>query len=395
MLKLFSKLKKLVFWNSNSVQYHKASLWEIVVQALVLGLFALFLVVIINNYFYNINQRNIGVGFDFLDDTAGYQIGQSLIEYQENDTYLRVYFVGLLNTLLASFLAIIVSTIIGFAVGIFLLSGNLLLQKVSVGYIELLRNLPPLLHVLFWYIVVIQRVLPEYQDSLAFFDFVFLSVKGLTVPRLQWSENSLLYIIVTLAILSTMVYLGLYSRKRTLQGRPVSVWKWNLGFFLVFLILTFGMHPFDVQMPEMGKFRIEGGFTFYPELFAIVVALATYTSTYIATIVRSSILSIPKSQVEAAHSLGLNYYQRLRYIILPLALRSMIPPLTNQYLNITKNSSLGVAVGYPEIVAVFAGTALNQSGRAIEIMTMVMLTYLVISVFTSWLMNLYNKRITT
>ncbi len=390
-----SNISKIFFWKSQSLSDHKASLYSIAIQTVMVGLFALMIVFLFNNYITNIAQRNITIGFGFLDDTASFSIGQTLIDYDPSDSYFRVYLVGLLNTLFASFIAIVIATVLGVIIGLFLLSNNVLLKSISEYLIEIIRNLPPLLHVLFWYIVVVQRILPDFDKAISFFDIVFLSIKGMTMPGFVWHQNSLLSMVLLVCCVVAIIGMLIYSKKKALQGKPVRVVWWNVLLLSAIVLILLFVPPFDITLPVKGKFSFTSGFTLYPELFALVAALAFYTSGYIAIILRSSILAIPKNQIEASHSLGLNYFQRVRYIIMPLALRSMIPPLTNQYLNIIKNSSLASAVGYSDIVAVFAGTALNQSGRALEIMTMVMLTYFLISAFTSFLMNMYNKKVLT
>ena len=386
-------ISKVFFWKSQFLNDHKTSLYNIMIQTVMVGLFALMIIYFINNYIANISQRNINIGFGFLDDTAGFSIGQTLISYNPSDSYFRVYLVGLLNTLLASFIAIVTATVLGVVIGLFLLSNNLLLRKVSEYLIEIIRNIPPLLHVLFWYIVVVQRVLPDFDKSISFFNVIFLSIKGATIPTFVWSNKSFLSLILIITLIVTIVCIFSYSKKKLLQGKPIKIAKWNILLLCIMVLVLIFIPPFGIELPIKGKFRFTSGFTLFPELFALVVALAFYTSGYIAIILRTSIMSIPKNQIESSHSLGLNYFQRIRYIIIPLALRSMIPPLINQYLNIIKNSSLASAVGYSDIVSVFSGTALNQSGRALEIMSMVMLTYFLISAFTSFLMNMYNKKI--
>lgn len=382
-----------MFWNFDTNNLKKINIGQILIQTVVVGVVALMLVFLFGNYLNNITTKNINIGFDFLDDSAGFSIGQTLIDYDTSDSYFKVYIVGLLNTLLASFIAIIFATVIGFVFGIFLLVDNWLLVKIAETYVEIIRNIPPLLHVLFWYVVVILKILPNYNESINIGNILYINVRGATIPALDWNNKALLFFILFVPLIVLSIYIARHSKRLRLEGKKAVSKLWQVGIWVAIVVLLVITKPFVIVMPVQGKFVFTSGFTFYPELFALVVALSTYTSTYIATIVRSSIMSIPKVQIEAAHSLGLSFFQRLRYVVIPLAVRSMVPPLTNQYLNIIKNSSLGVAIGYPEIIAVFAGTSLNQSGRVIEIMTMVMLTYFAISIFTSWLMNIYNSRV--
>ena len=390
-------LKKIFFWNQNNHLISKKNIGEIVIQAFVVGISALILISMFSNYIQNTSARNIELGFGFLDDTAGYHIGQTLIPYSQSDSYLKVYLVGILNTVLASIIAIILATIVGLVVGITSLSSNWLLRKLCSAYIEVLRNFPPLLHVLFWYIVVILKLLPDYKNSLNIFNVFYLNVRGFTMPALQSNPRTLIFLILLVIVIGLRVWLFFHRRFMKREGNTMKInitgTHWHSIFLGVLIVVLIILRPFNIVLPVQGKFSFTSGFTVYPELFAIVVALAIYTSTFIAVIVSSAIRSIPVTQIESAHSLGLSYIQRLQYVVIPLALRSMIPPLTNQYLNILKNSSLGVAIGYPELVAVFAGTALNQSGRAIEIMAMVMGTYLFFSITISICMNIYNKKV--
>jgi len=345
------------------------------------------------NYYTNITQRNIGIGFSFLNHSAGFSISQTLIPYTESDTFGRTFFVGLLNTLLASFWAIVLACILGFVIGLMRLSVNPLFQKISLGYIELLRNIPPLLHVLFWYQVVFLRVLPDVKQSMVFFNSVYLNVRGITLPEFHPSAGYPITLGIFLLGIVAIIGLGFYRRALRLQGVERKLWPFQLVCLLIVILAIPVFKPYSIVLPELGKFGFTKGTTLRPELFSIVFALGTYTSTYLAEIVRSSVEAVPKGQLEAAMSLGFSPSLRMRLVVIPQALRTMIPPATNQFLNIIKNSSLGVAIAYPDLTAVFAGTTLNQTGRALEVMLMVMFTYLAISLVTSGLMNLYNKKI--
>ncbi len=345
------------------------------------------------NYVDNISRRNIGIGFGFLNDTAGFSISQTLIEYDESNTFGRTFVVGLLNTLLASVISIILATLLGFMVGLMRLSSNKLISRGALYYVELLRNIPPLLHVLFWYQVVFLNVLPPFKESFILGDWLYINVRGITLPELLPRAGVTGFYFILFLSIAGFIYLGMAKKRLILRGVHKRLWPWQLAIILVPIIASIVMRPYAIILPELTKFRFSSGITVRPEFFSIVVALSTYTSTYISEIVRSSVLAVPRGQLEAAKSLGFTPWRRLNLIIVPQALQTMIPPVTNQYLNIIKNSSLGMAVAYPDLTAVFAGTTLNQTGRALEVMAMVMFTYLCISLLTSFFMNWYNNAI--
>lgn len=344
-------------------------------------------------YVDNITKRNIGIGFGFLDDTAGFSISQTLIEYKQSDSFGRTFVIGLLNTLLASVIGIILATILGFVVGLLRMSTNKLLSGVAKTYVELLRNIPPLLHVLFWYQVVFLNILPPFKESIILKNWIYINVRGITVPSLVPQGNAPTFNILLFLCLFAVFFLIKVKKDQVLRGVHQKMWPWQTIAVALPVIYALVFSPYDIVLPVITKFKFSSGTTLRPELFSVVVALGTYTSTYISEIVRSSIVAVPKGQIEAAHSLGFNGWDRLRLIIVPQAMRTMIPPVTNQYLNLIKNTSLGMAVAYPDLTAVFAGTTLNQTGRALEVMSMVMITYLAISLITSLLMNWYNKSI--
>ncbi len=346
-----------------------------------------------NSYVENINKRNIGIGFGFLDDTAGFSISQTLIDYDESDTFGRTFVIGLLNTILASVISILLATILGFIVGLLRMSSNKLLSSLAKGYVELLRNIPPLLHVLFWYQVVFLNVLPSFKESFNFNNWIYVNVRGITVPALVPRDNASTFNILVFICIIALFFISKVKKDQVLRGVHKSLWPFNLVAILLPIAVALITGPYDIVIPVLSKFKFSAGMTIRPELFSVVVALSTYTSTYISEIVRSSIASVPKGQLEAAQSLGFSVWYRLRLIIVPQAMRTMIPPVTNQYLNIIKNTSLGMAVAYPDLTAVFAGTTLNQTGRALEVMSLVMITYLAISLFTSLIMNWYNSSI--
>lgn len=345
------------------------------------------------NYVDNITARNIGIGFGFLDDTAGFSISQSLIEYTESDTFGRTFAVGLLNTLLASFISIVLATMLGFLVGLLRMSKNRLVNRCAVVYVELLRNIPPLLHVLFWYQVVFLNILPPFKESFKMGEWLYINVRGITFPELLAQGYSSSYNILVFLCLFAIVFVSFAKKKQVERGIHKRLWPWQLLAVILPVFVAILLKPYAIILPEISRFKFSSGVTIRPEMFSIIVALSTYTSTYISEIVRSSILAVPKGQMEAGKSLGFSSWSRLKLIIIPQSMRTMIPPVTNQYLNIIKNTSLGMAVAYPDLTSVFAGTTLNQTGRALEVMAMVMFTYLAISLFTSVVMNWYNKAI--
>lgn len=355
---------------------------------------AVIAIYLIHNTITNLNNRGITSGFAFLDRSAGFGIVQHLIDYQQGDTYGRVFVVGLLNTLLVSALCIVFASVIGFFLGLARLSENWLLRKLSTLYIEIFRNIPPLLQIFFWYFAVL-RNLPGPRQAVNAFDLVFLSNRGLYIPAPQLGEGLLAF--AGAILLAVVISAGLYRYNKNLQiktGRLRRTWPVGLALLVCFPLMAhwiFGaaMH-WDV--PELRGFNFRGGMALIPELAALTLALSVYTSAFIAEIIRAGIQAVPYGQHEAARSLGLPNPVTLRQVIIPQALRVIIPPLTSQYLNIVKNSSLAAAIGYPDMVSLFAGTVLNQTGQAIETIAITMSVYLIISLTISLLMNIYNRR---
>jgi general L-amino acid transport system permease protein len=350
---------------------------------------------IVNNASENLKAQRITAGFGFLANTAGFDVNQSLIPYAGSDTYTRVFFVGLLNTLLVSVIGIFFATLIGFIVALGRLSPNWLLARISGAYVELVRNLPLLFQILFWYLAVL-AALPNPRQSVALFGSFFLSNRGLIVPK-PIGEPGLEPFVWALAV-AVVVSIGLwrYSLRQLFQhGRMIKIWPFVVG-LLIFLplasTLIFGV-PVTFEVPVLRGFNFAGGARLIPEFVALTLALSTYTAAFIAEIVRAGILAVHKGQMEAGLSLGLARGAVLRLIVIPQALRVILPPLTNQYLNLTKNSSLAVAIGYPDLVSVFAGTTLSQTGQAIEIIGITMGVYLLISLVTSAMMSFYGWRL--
>jgi general L-amino acid transport system permease protein len=343
----------------------------------------------------NLGARNIASGLGFFHNTAGFGINLTLIPYDETASYGRAFVVGLLNTLMVSGIGIVLATLLGFTVGIGRLSSNWLVARIAGGYVELIRNLPLLFQILFWYLAAV-GTLPGPRQSLSIFGTVFINNRGLVVPVFR-ADAGFIYVVAALAagVLATIV-LGVWARglrNRTGRGVPI-LWK-ALGLLVGLPLATFvaaGL-PIEVDLPRIQGFNFIGGARIIPEFVALLVALSTYTAAFIAEIVRAGILAVPRGQSEAGLALGLRRGQLLRLILLPQALRIIVPPLTNQYLNLTKNSSLAVAIGYPDLFAVFAGTTLNQTGQAIEIIAITMAVYLSLSLATSMLMNWYNSHV--
>jgi general L-amino acid transport system permease protein len=343
----------------------------------------------------NLAAQGFASGFDFLNHTAGFGVSQSLIPYQETDSYGRVFLVGLLNTLLVAGLGIVLATVLGFAIGIARLSPNWLLARLAGGYVELIRNLPLLFQILFWYLAVLGS-LPLPRASYSLFGLVYLNNRGIIVPAPVAREGAG-YVLATLllAIIATVALHRWAVRRQELTGRPFPVLWTGLGLIVgapLAALVAFDF-PIGFEHPELRGFNFVGGLRLIPEFLALLIALSTYTAAFIAEIVRAGVLAVPRGQTEAALALGLRRGTMLRLIVVPQALRLIVPPLTSQYLNLTKNSSLAVAIGYPDLVALFAGTTLNQTNQAIEIIALTMAVYLLISLITSVLMNWYNARL--
>lgn len=350
---------------------------------------------LVHNTIINLANRGITSGFGFLERTAGFGIVQHLIEYTEGDTYARVFLVGLTNTLLVSALCIVFASILGFAVGLARLSDNWLLRKLSNIYIETFRNIPPLLQIFFWYFAVL-RNLPGPRQALNAFDLAYVSNRGLYAPWPTYAPGSWPFVIALL--LAVAVSYGLYRFNRQHQlktGELRRTWPAAAAMLILFPLLAhlgFGAAT-HWDVPQLRGFNFRGGSVMIPELAALTLALSIYTSSFIAEVIRSGIQSVPHGQHEAARSLGLPNPVTLRQVIIPQAMRVIIPPLTSQYLNIVKNSSLAAAIGYPDMVSLFAGSVLNQTGQAIETIAITMGVYLIISLLISLLMNFYNRKI--
>ena len=367
----------------------------------IIALLVLFLIFGYLTYNAQINMGNRGMefGYDFLARESSFDIQFSLIEYSRSSSYARAYLVGLINTLLVAVTGIIFATILGVIIGIARLSNNFLIRKSSDIYVEFFRNVPLLLQIFFWYYAAL-RVLELPQNTDGLFNSFYLTIKALYTPSLTWTNLSFFIYALIFSFISIII-LKVYSKKvQENKGKQIPV------FYISLLILTFipglaflfGDVEFAINYPVLTKlsetsYSFENGLAIPPEFIALVLALSLYTATFIAECVRAGILGVSKGQKEAAASLGLNQKQILKLIVMPQALRIIIPPTTNQYLNLTKNSSLAAAIAYPDVVLVFAGTALMQTGKAIEIVTITMFTYLSLSISISIFMNWYNKKI--
>ena len=372
---------------------------KIIPQVLTLAFVALIFGFFSYNAQLNMENRGISFGYGFLSQESSFDVQFSLIEYDGSHSYFRAYLVGLLNTILVSVIGIIFATIIGVIVGIARLSSNLLINRAAAYYVEFFRNIPLLLQIFFWYFAAL-RALPLPEDAEPIFGVIFLTIKGLFIPAFVWN-NLDIFIYSLLAAIIAIIVIRFYSKKlRENEGKHIPVFYISLGLIVGLPLLSFiiGGVKLSFEIPELVQlaktsFRFNGGLGLPPELIALTLALALYTATFIAECVRAGIQGVSKGQKEAAASIGLTPNQVLKLVIMPQALRIIIPPTTNQYLNLTKNSSLAAAIAYPDLVLVFAGTALMQTGRAIEIVSITMLTYLTLSVSISILMNWYNKKI--
>ncbi len=374
-------------WNDPRVR-------SIVYQILTLIGVGLLVAYFAHNTIVNLQRQGIASGFGFLNKPAGFAIPQTLIDYGVLSPNSRVFWVGLLNTILVAGIGITLATLLGFVIGLARLSTNWLVARLATVYIECIRNVPLLLQILFWYFAVLQT-LPAPRDSLSFLGLFFLNNRGFYTPKpvagagFGWVELALL-----LAIAAAVAVAHYARRRREATGQPFPTVPVVLGLLIglpLLALLATGV-PITFEHPEMGRFKLQGGLVLLPELVALAVALSTYTASFIAEIVRAGILSVSHGQIEAAHALGLRPAPTLRLVVIPQALRVIIPPLTSQYLNLTKNSSLAVAIGYPDFVNVFTGIVLNQTGQAVEVIAMTMAVYLSLSLITSGFMNWYNRR---
>lgn len=351
----------------------------------------------------NMAEQGIRTGFDFLWSRSGFDIIQAPIEFTQDSSYGRSFVVGLINTLIVAGLGVIIATILGFIVGIARLSNNYVIKKMAIIYIETFRNIPLLLQIFFWYHAVLKplpgpRTIYEKGEIIAF----GVNNRGAYLPKPVYGDYAELILLGLVAAIGGSIYLAKWARKRQeLTGLPFPTFLCSLGMLIGLPLIGYGLAtllatenaPVTFDYAVMAGFQLKGGLPIIPELVALLLALAVYTAAFIAEIVRAGIQSVSHGQTEAAHALGIRNNNTLRLIIIPQAMRVIIPPLTSQYLNLTKNSSLATAIAYPDLVSVFAGTALNQTGQAVEIISMTMAVYLLVSLTTSIFMNWYNAKI--
>ena len=379
----------------------KPSIWnDPFYRSLFFQFSAFVVVVLLGKYLFdntteNMARQGIASGFGFMGSVSGFDVTSSLVEYNASSTYGQAFLVGLLNTLLVSAVSIFLATMIGFVIGIARLSSNWLIAKMATVYIEVLRNIPLLLQIFFWYFAVLQA-LPSPRQSLSLGEAIFLNVRGLYFPAPTMEPGSS-YVIAALifGVIASLLINVWANNKQRLTGQQTPMGRIVLGLVVGLPLVVYflaGM-PISLNYPELKGFNFRGGISIIPELAALLLALSVYTASFIAEIVRSGINAVSHGQTEAAMSLGLPRSKTLKLVVIPQALRIIIPPLTSQYLNLTKNSSLAMAIGYPDLVSVFAGTTLNQTGQAIEIIAMTMGVYLTLSLITSALMNLYNRKV--
>ncbi len=365
-------------------------------QALVLVGVALVVLYLWQNTQANLERQNIASGFGFLERTAGFSIGETHfgMDYREEDSYGKTFLVGLANTIWVSAWGIVLATILGFIIGVLRLSPNWLVSKLAMVYIEMLRNIPLLLQIFFWYFAVL-RPLPAPRNSIELFDSFFLNNRGLAYPR-GIPEEGFDFVLwaLAIAVVASWFVVKWAHKRQDETGEWFPAYWTSTGLIVGLPLLTFLVMgaPLHWEYPELKGFNFWGGATMTPEFVSLLMALALYTAAFIAENVRSGILAVSHGQTEAAMALGLRRSQTLRLVIVPQAMRVIIPPLTSQYLNLTKNSSLAAAIAYPDLVLVFAGTTLMQTGQAVEIIFMTMLVYLTLSLLISAFMNWYNQR---
>lgn len=366
----------------------------LVFQILFLVIVGFILYTLVRNTMVNLESRGIASGFDFLGTTTGFAISETLVEYSESSTYWDSFVVGLLNTILVSVIGIFFATILGFIMGVARLSPNWLIARIAAVYVDTLRNIPLLLQIFFWYFAVL-KALPQPREFRGEEGIIFLTIRGLFTPKPVFESGFGLVVGALILALIGTYFLRRWAHKRqeeTGQLFPAWIVSFAIIIGLPVLVFLFAGMPLSWDIPELKGFNFRGGMVMTPEFSALVFALSIYTSSFIAEIVRAGIMAVDHGQTEAAYSLGIKPSWTTRLVIVPQALRVIIPPLTSQYLNLTKNSSLAAAIAYPDLVNVFAGTALNQVGQAVEIMGMTLAVYLFLSLGISVIMNWYNAK---
>lgn len=364
---------------------------QVVSAVLVIGFVAWALI----NFFAAAEARNMSLSFGFLNEAAGFPISSPPIEYNPSMTFGRAFLVGVVNTLLVSVLGVIFATIFGTLIALARLSSNWLLSRLALAYIEFHRNIPLLVLLFIWYFVVFGQ-LPNVKDSITLPGPIYINQRGFYMGWARLTEDGLIFAIsVVIAVIAAIIAFVWLRNIRANTGKDTYYWQISLGLLLVIPLIGWfasGGHPYEVDIPVLEGFNYKGGQRFTPEFAALLVGLTTYTAAFIAEVVRSGIQAVHKGQIEAARALGLSTSQVLSLVVMPQALRVIIPPMISQYLNLTKNSSLALAIGFQELFSV-GKIAINQAGRAVPVFTLVMLTYLVISLLTSFFLNMYNRRI--
>ena len=365
-------------------------------QAAAFALLALFVWWLADNAAVNLARQEKATGFGFLNDTAGFAINFHLVHYEESSPIRRVFVVGALNTLLIAAVGIVLATVLGFVVGIARLSPNPLAARAASAYVEVFRNIPLLLQIFFWYFAVL-RPLPNPRDGIVFMGGAHINNRGLYLPEpILESGAATVWTALALGIVSSLVLARWARDRRDRTGQAFPVFRASLVLTLGAPVLALAAHGFPLtwEWPRLRGFNIAGdtGMWLPPEFVALLLALSVYTASFIAEIVRGGILAVSSGQMEAARALGLRRGAAMRLVVAPQALRAIVPPLTNQYLNLTKNSSLAAAIAYPEIVSVFAGTVLSQTGQEIEVLFLAMMFYLSVSLLIAAAMNFFNRR---
>jgi general L-amino acid transport system permease protein len=368
----------------------RQAIYQVVLVVLLVALFYM----LVHNTASNLRKQNIASGFAFVDRTAGFDVSQTLIDFNSSMTYGRAFLVGLLNTLLVAGLGIVVATILGFVIGIARLSTNWLIARLAAVYVEVVRNIPLLLQLFFWYFAVL-KALPPPRQSLTVPGGGFLNVRGLYLPApIPEAGFDIVALFMLIGIAASIaVYVWAHRRQR-LTGQQFPMFWTSLALIVGLPLLVHVMlgSPMTFEYPELKGFNFQGGMVLQPEFLALLLGLSIYTASFIAEIVRAGIQGVSKGQKEAALAIGLTHGQSLRLVVIPQAMRIIIPPLTSQFLNLTKNSSLAVAIGYPDLVSVWSGTVLNQTGQAVEVILVTMCVFLAISLITSAFMNWFNRR---
>ncbi|MCW8884261.1 MAG: amino acid ABC transporter permease [Motiliproteus sp.] len=384
--KSLAPASKPKFWNDPDKR-------AIIFQILIVTMVVAFVAHIVNNALTNLETRGITTGFGFLTQTSGFDILLTLIPYDATYSFGRTFLVGLFNTLLVSFLGVALATILGFVLGVARLSNNWLISKAAMCYVETFRNIPLLLQIFFWYVAVLGP-LPSPRQSIEL-GSAFINNRGFYIPSPVLEAGFWFVVIAFFVAIGACIYLSRWNHKRQdATGQQFPVFWASVGLLIGIPLVVYFLagSPMTWDYPALKGFNFKGGAVIIPELMALLLALSIYTAAFIAEIVRSGIEAVSKGQTEASHALGVSNGRTLQLVVIPQALRVIIPPLTSQYLNLIKNSSLATAIGYPDLVSVFMGTTLNQTGQAIEIILMTMAVYLTISLLVSLLMNWYNKR---